>query len=153
MVTFFKNLQIRFKLMVGYTLIFIIATLAGDTAVYFQVKSTIEVNIESELKNTTETILNMVKTAANTSIKNHLRAVAEKNKQILETIYQEYQQGGMTEKEAKTLAKKILLGQTIGKTGYIYCVRSDGIAPIHPRPGVAGKNFIDQWFVTDIPRI
>jgi len=139
--------------MVGYTLIFIIATLVGGTAVYFQVKSTIEANIESELKNTTETILNMVKTAASTSIKNHLRAVAEKNRQIIETIYREYQQGRMTEAAAKIFAKKILLGQTIGKTGYLYCVRSDGIAPVHPRPGVAGNSFLDQWFVREQIRL
>ncbi|MCP4718226.1 MAG: HAMP domain-containing protein [Desulfobacteraceae bacterium] len=153
MVTFFRNLQIRSKLMVGYTLIFIISTLAGGAAVYYQVKSTIEANIESELKNTTETILNMVKTAAGTSIKNHLRAVAETNKQIIETIYREYQQGKIIEEEAKILAEKILLGQTIGKTGYLYCVRSDGIAPVHPKPGVAGNSFLDQWFVREQIRL
>ncbi|MBU1340131.1 MAG: cache domain-containing protein [Proteobacteria bacterium] len=150
---FFRNMRIRSKLLGGFTLIFILATLLGGTAIYFQVKSTIEANIESELKNSTETILNMVKTAAGTSIKNHLRAVAEKNKQIIEAIYEDYQSGRMTEEAAKVLAKKILLSQTIGKTGYLYCVRSDGIAPIHPRPGVAGNNFLDQWFVREQIRL
>ncbi len=153
MVSFFRNLQIRSKLLVGYTLIFVLSTLSGGTAVYYRVKSTIEANIESELKNSTETILNMVKTAADTSIKNHLRAVAEKNKQIVASIQREYQGNGGTQEAAKAAAKKILLSQTIGKTGYIYCVRSDGIAPIHPRPGVAGKNFLTEWFVRDQIRL
>jgi len=81
--TFFRNLRIRTKLVGGYTLIFIMAILAGDAVIYFQVKSTIETNIENELKNSTATILNMIETAASTSIKNHLRVVAEKNRQII----------------------------------------------------------------------
>lgn len=149
MSAFFRNLKIRSKLMVGYTLIFIAATVGGGTAVYFRVKATIEANIESELKNSTETILNMVKTAAATSIKNHLRAVAENNRQIVAGIYEAYGQSGKSEAEAKAAAGRILLSQTIGKTGYLYCVRSDGVAPVHPRPGVVGGQFLDREFVRE----
>ncbi|MCF8092002.1 MAG: cache domain-containing protein [Desulfotignum sp.] len=150
---FFRNLRIRSKLLGGFTLIFILATLLGGTAIYFQVKSTIEANIESELKNSTETILNMVKTAAGTSIKNHLRAVAEKNRQIIQAVYSDVQSGNMSETDARTFAAKLLLSQTIGKTGYLYCVRSDGIAPVHPRPGVVGNSFLDKWFVREQIRL
>jgi len=38
-IPFFNNLSIRFKLLTGYTLIFIIATLSGGTMVYFKAKS------------------------------------------------------------------------------------------------------------------
>lgn len=150
---FFRNLPIRSKLMLGYTLIFIIATLTGGTAVYFRVKTTIEANIESELKNATETILNMVETAAATSIKNHLRAVAENNRQILSGIHAAYTAEGRSRDEAQAAARQILLSQTIGKTGYIYCVRTDGMAPVHPRPGVAGGYFLDQDFIREMIRM
>jgi len=139
--------------MLGYTLIFIIATMAGGTTVYFRVKTTIEANIESELKNATETILNMVETAAATSIKNHLRAVAENNRQILAGIHKTITAEGRSRDEAQAAARQILLSQTIGKTGYIYCVRSDGMAPVHPRPGVAGGYFLDQDFIRDMIRM
>lgn len=150
---FFRNMRIRSKLLGGYSLIFIIATFLGGAVIYSQVKSTIEANIESDLKNSTATILNMIETAAGTAIKNHLRAVAEKNKQIVDAVYQDYKDGIITEEAAKRQAEKILLSQTIGKTGYLYCVRSDGIAPVHPNPGVAGNNFLDQWFVRDQIRL
>ena len=153
LIEFFRNLRIRTKLVGGYTLIFIMATLVGGTVIYFQVKSTIETNIENELKNSTATILNMIETAAGTSIKNHLRAVAEKNRQIIVSLYREYKLGVMTEEETKALAKKILLSQTIGKTGYLYCVKSNGIAPIHPSPGVAGNSFLEYKFVRDQIRL
>jgi len=148
-IAFFNNLPIRFKLLTGYTLIFIIATLSGGSMVYFKVKSTIEANIENELKNSTATILNMVKTAASTSIKNHLRAVAEKNKEIIASLYNDYKLGLTTQDQAKALAKKILLSQTIGKTGYLYCVSSNGVALVHPNSGVEGKSFLDHSFVLE----
>jgi PAS domain S-box-containing protein len=151
--TFLRNLRIRFKLLGGYTLIFIVATLLGGTVIYYTVRSTIEANIERELTNSTATILNMVRTAAGTSIKNHLRAVAEKNKEIIQRIYADYEQGLISEKTAKELSKKILFSQTIGKTGYIFCVNTQGIAVVHPNPGVMGKNFMDHGFVRDMIRL
>jgi PAS domain S-box-containing protein len=97
-------------------------------------------------------ILNMVQTAAGTSIKNHLRAVAEKNKEIIEHIYQDYQKGLFSEEEAKNRARNILFSQTIGKTGYIFCANTQGIAVEHPNAGVAGKTFLDHEFVKDMIR-
>ncbi|OGR24177.1 MAG: hypothetical protein A2277_05620 [Desulfobacterales bacterium RIFOXYA12_FULL_46_15] len=148
----FRNLRIRSKLLGGYTLIFIMATLLGGSVIYFTVQSTIEANIESELTNSTAAILNMVRTAANTSIKNHLRAVAEKNKEIIEHIYKDYQNGLFSEEEAKARSRKILFSQTIGKTGYIFCADTRGVAVEHPNPGVAGKNFMDHGFVKEMIR-
>jgi len=152
MKAFFRNLRIRSKLLGGYTLIFILATILCDGVIYYRVRSTIEANIESELTNSTAMILNMVKTAAGTSIKNHLRAVAEKNKEIVEHIYQDYQNGLFSEEEAKRRARNILFSQTIGKTGYIFCANTQGIAVEHPNAGVAGKNFLDHGFVRDMIR-
>ncbi len=144
---FFNNLRIRSKLLGGYTFAFLTALLIGGTIIIFQVEATIESHIESELTNTTATILNMVETAAATSIKNHLRAVAEKNLEIVRAIYADFKDGKTTEAEAKALCRKILFSQTIGKTGYIFCASSDGIAVEHPNPGVAGKSFMERAFV------
>ncbi|MDJ0810284.1 MAG: histidine kinase, partial [Desulfobacterales bacterium] len=74
----FRNLRIRHKLLAGYTLVFVLCLALGSMVVYTVVRRTLEQNIESELKNTTTTILNMVRTSADTSIKNYLRALAEK---------------------------------------------------------------------------
>ena len=153
MITFFRNLRIRFKLLGGQTIIFIIATLLGGSVIYYTVRSTIEANIESELTNSTAAILNMVRTAASTSIKNHLRAVAEKNKEIIQHIYADYENDLISEETAKKISKKILFSQTIGKTGYLFCVNSKGNAVVHPNPGVMGKNFMDHGFVKDMIRL
>ena len=131
----------------GYTVSFLTALLIGGGIIIFQVEAAIESHIESELTNTTATILNMVETAAATSIKNHLRAVAEKNLEIVRAIHSDFKGGKTSEADAKALCRKILFSQTIGKTGYIFCGSSQSGAVEHPNPGVVGKNFAHRAFV------
>ncbi|WP_321493131.1 cache domain-containing protein [uncultured Desulfobacter sp.] len=146
-IEFVNNLRIRSKLLGAYTIAFLSALLVGGIIIIFQVQKTIQAHIESELTNATLSIGNMVETAASTSIKNHLRAVAEKNKEIVAAIYKQTMNGALTESDAKVLCRKLLFSQTIGRTGYIFCVSSQGIAAEHPQPDVAGKRFMDREFV------
>ncbi len=145
----FRNLQIRFKLLLVYSLIFSLVTLAGSTVIYFFTRNTIEMQVQNELKTTTTTILNMVKTTANASILNYLRAIAEKNREIVARFYQEYQAGKMTEDRAKQLATDVLLSQTIGLTGYIYCIDSNGVLRVHPKAALQNVNISSYGFVQE----
>ncbi len=143
----FKTLSIRTKLVGGYTLAMLMAVLAGGAVIFVHVEHTLEAHIESELTNATAGILNMVKTAASTSIKNHLRAVAEKNLEIVRSVYNDYRRGAFSEEEAKALCRRIMYAQTIGRTGYIFCASSNAIATEHPNPGVRGKRYPEKAFV------
>lgn len=129
----FKGLRIRSKLLWSYTLAFVVVIGLGSFIMYSILRTTVEANIESELKNSTETLLNMVRTAASVSIKNHLRAVAEKNLEMVQYIYRRHQRGELSEDQARQLAQGLLLSQRIGTTGYIACVSSQGIMKVHPR--------------------
>ncbi|MCG8620110.1 MAG: cache domain-containing protein [Desulfobacterales bacterium] len=149
---FLNNLRIRSKLLGGYTFAFLIALLIGGGIIIFQVEKTIHAHIESELTNATAAIRNMVETAAATSIKNHLRAVAETNRDVVASVYNEFRAGLISEDEAKARCRKMLFAQIIGKTGYIFCANSAGIAIEHPNPGVDGKSFTDRAFVHQMVR-
>ncbi len=148
-----KNLinwnSIRAKLLAGYGLVFIATIVAASIGIHSMVRDTIETNIENELKNSTAAILGMVQTSADTSIKNHLRAIAQNNRDIAESYYRRYQAGELTEAEAKRQARQIILAQRIGKTGYLYCVDSKGVAVVHREPGVEGRNFSYREFVQE----
>lgn len=139
MLGFLSNQNIRFKILAGYISMFVIASLIGGALIYFQVEKTITQNIQNELDNTTKVVLNMVHAAANTAIKNYLRAVCEKTKENIEHIYQRYESGELTEEMAKNEVRRIIFSQTIGKTGYIYCVNNKGIPIEHPNPDIAGR--------------
>ena len=76
-------------MLISYSAVFVLSFSIGSGIIYAFVKEAIETNIESELTNTTQTILNMVRTSAGVSIKNHLRAVAEKNRDIAQHFYRQ----------------------------------------------------------------
>lgn len=144
----FKSFEIRYKFTVIFFVIFFMAMLFFSLFIYIFIKNNIEKNIENELYNTTGMILNMVKTSATVSIKNHLRAIAEKNKEIIKSLYQLTLDGKMTVAEAKALSANIILSQTIGISGYVYCLDSAGTVVIHPQSGLINSNIEHYRFVS-----
>lgn len=143
----FKNLRIQNKLLISYSLVFVFSMTVGFTAIYHVVRMNIERNIESELHNTTTSILNLVETSATVSIKNYLRGVAEKNSEIVQYFYNQSLSGHMDEGAAKMMASEVLLSQKIGETGYIYCLDSDGTVVVHPSKPLVSVNVSEYGFV------
>lgn len=146
---FFADLSIRNKLLLSTCVTLVIVLLSSSLAIYRVTQKALEASIEAQLTSSTDMLLNMVKTSADASISNYLRSSAEANKMIVENFYQQYQKGMLTEEEAKRRSRSVLFSQTIGKTGYIYCVNKDGIAIVHPIPGVEGRSFINHAFVLE----
>lgn len=142
-------MDIRSKLLAGYTTGFIVFLAISGVTIYPIMQKTIEANIESELTHTTEIILSMVRTTADASIKNYLRAVAEKNRDIVGQSYGLYKQGLLSEQDAKQRAMAILLDQRIGETGYIYCLDSKGMLRVHPVASLLGKNLTHYAFIRE----
>lgn len=148
----FQELPIRLKLLFGYLLTFLIIIIAGNSLLYIYVRSTIESNIESELSNTTSSILNMVESTIDASIANYLRAIAEKNLEIVSDLHSRQLKGELTINEAKGIAARILRSQTIGKTGYIYCVGTNGVIQVHFNQSLIGENLSKFDFIAEQKR-
>lgn len=130
---FLSKLSLRKKLLFSYLLTCLVSVIFGSVVIFAVAQNTIEAHSETELTNTTNIIMSMVKSAADASIKNNLRAVGDMNRSIVQHYYDEFRQGRMSEEDAKKSASEILLAQTIGKTGYIYCVDSKGVLRVHPK--------------------
>jgi PAS domain S-box-containing protein len=146
----FLNLRIRSKLILSYSVCFALVFTGGSTLIYHQVGATMEANLESELETATAMILKLVKTSVDLSVKNHLRAVAEKNLEIIDHFFQKQRRGEMDEAEAKTRSREILLSQTIGRTGYIYAIDSKGRGVVHPQETLVGKDLTGFGFINDM---
>lgn len=149
LIDWFKNLPIRSKLLVAYSSLFTLILLLGSLTIYWFIQNSIETNARNELKNSTAILVNMVKSTLNASVKHSLWAIAKKNKEIITSIYLRSQNGEMTEAEAKKLAEQILLSQTIGQTGYLYCIDSYGVVQIHPQESLRGTNISNYAFVQE----
>jgi len=144
---FIRNLKVRFKIFFLLSIIISTATITEGVYVNLIVKKALEKNIESELTNTTQAILDMVKTGAAISIRNRLRAIAEKNHDILTLLYTRFLKGQISEDAAKQLASEILLSQTIGSSGYIFCMESSGKLKVHPNAAMINTDISNHDFV------
>jgi two-component system NtrC family sensor kinase len=150
-VTSFRNKlisqPIRIKLFYLYSLAFLLYIVFGNLLVYSILSRTIESNIEEQLKNNTAAILKLVRTSADTAIRNYLRAVAEKNYELVDHYYNLARIGELTTEQAKLEASKTLLHQSIATTGYLYAINSDGIIQVHPKPLLIGRDLSDNHFI------
>ena len=147
---FFYNLRIRSKLLLIFTTTFILSIAAGSTILYILVRKTVETNIEKELRSANSNILEIVNTAANVSIRNHLRAVAEKNRDIASHFYSQAKKGLISTTEAKEQVRKVMLSQGIGKTGYIFVwdiSKAPHAIPLAVHPKIQGKDVAYVDFV------
>ncbi|MFP4049436.1 MAG: cache domain-containing protein, partial [Desulfovermiculus sp.] len=143
----FTNLRIRHKLLLVYSLLFFFAFSLAGGLLYLFVKNRIQDGIEQELKNSTQTLLHIVSNSADVSIKNHLRAIAEKNLDIAAHFYSQYRQGHISEQEAKNRTKEVYRAQQIGSTGYIYCLNSQGHIVNHKYAELLGADLSGFEFI------
>ncbi len=143
----FRGLRIRHKLLISYSIVLILSISLGNAFIYLFVREDIKKTIESELNNSTNAILNLVRTSAAVSIKNHLRAVAEKNLELIQYYYQQSLNGNLTQEEAQKQVANLMLSQTIGKSGYIYCMNSNGLVTVHPQTVLINTDVSNFEFV------
>lgn len=144
MLKLFENISIKYRLAACFSLLFILTLAVAGGVVYSLVRDTIEKSLTAELTTSTEATGSMVQTAATVSVRNRLRAIAEKNLDVLWGLEKEVRSGTMTGTQAKQLAEKILLSQTIGETGYIFALGTDGILSMHPR-GMQKRDISGEW--------
>jgi PAS domain S-box-containing protein len=147
---FFYNLRIRSKLLLIFTTTFILSIAAGSTTLYVLIRQTIESHIEKDLQGANANILEIVNTAANVSIRNHLRAVADKNREIASHFSTQVKKGLLSNAEAQDLVRKVMLSQTVGKTGYIFVwniSKAPHSIPLAVHPKIQGKDVAYVNFV------
>jgi PAS domain S-box-containing protein len=148
----FDDLPIRHKLLLGYSVLFLVSLALVGLALHILLSRVIQKNIDEELKYSTEGILRTVRTSVGMSIRNHLRGIAEKNRDIAMDYTRQVNSGKITREEAMNQLRRIFQAQTIGDSGYIY-VLDVANAPkqvtlvTHPKLGhinVAQEPFVQQ---------
>ncbi len=108
-----------------------------------------EVNIQAQLENATRNTLSMVQLATETSIRHHLRAIAEKNLELVELLHRDVKNGTLTTNEAQEQAQRFFLNQKVGDTGYTYVLDTTGHLQVHPVPGLLNRDLRDFRFIRE----
>jgi signal transduction histidine kinase len=143
------GLRIRHKLLLAYSTLFLCVAVTSNIIVYWLVQRAVRSNIESQLSTTNETIATMVRTSAQLSVRNRLRAIAEKNREITLHFYDRMQRGELSEGEAKARAEEVMLSQSIGSTGYLYLLDSHGVIVTHPKTALIGQDLSQFGFIRE----
>jgi len=145
----FKRTPIRVWLVLSYSALFVGVMVPVAVGLNLRLHSLLEENIEAQLENATKNTVNMVEMAAETSIRQHLRAIAEKNVEIIRVFHQDSLAGRLTVAEAKAQAARVLLSQHIGRTGYIYALDSSGQLQVHPEKILLHRDLRNFLFIRE----
>lgn len=140
-----RNLPIRSRLLYGYLMVFLLVVFIGNTIIYYYFLTTISRSTKIELSNSTLSIRATIEAAAKASLTTQLHVIAERNLEIVTSIYKE----DLKEKEAKERAARILTSQSIGKSGFLYVVNSLGTIQVHSNAQLIGKILPDQDVIFD----
>ncbi|OHE65028.1 MAG: hypothetical protein A2Z99_17755 [Treponema sp. GWB1_62_6] len=143
-------MKIRYKMVIGFGMVPLVLLAVLGLTLYSVINLNFNNRIDSELKNTLDSTNAMVHAITQNSIKNYLRGIAEKNRDFLQSYYDQVSAGKLTKEEAMSAVRKqfndLAYGK-IGKTGYLAGVTSKGILTIHPKSegaDASGYEFMKQ---------
>lgn len=149
-----KGVNLRTKIVVLAILCIILPTLIVLTVAYFKSKTLsreIRQEMESaamvQLEDISKTLYENIAQASKAAIVSTCMNIAENGEQTVRYYFDQYQRGRLTEDEAKKKAASFLMSQTIGQTGYIYVLSSDGTVLFHPRETLVGKDLRKHDFI------
>ncbi|MEE4243406.1 MAG: cache domain-containing protein, partial [Desulfopila sp.] len=135
---FFRRLlkSLRSRIFFSFLLALLPVLLCIIAAIEILLVPAISADVRQDLTNSTRLLKKSIEAGATVAVRNHLKAIAEKNAEIIAHHLSEAAQGLLGREEAIARVRSILLSQRIGTSGYIYCLNSEGVAVIHPNPGV-----------------
>lgn len=128
-----NRLDTRISLGINIPFVVIIAVM-GIASLYLLEKE-IGSMVARNRQNILTSSLQMVENEINSAVKNHLRAVAEKSREIFAFYHEKAQRGEISREEAEAAVRDIILDKGYGKiglTGYLAGVTTKGILAIHP---------------------
>ncbi|MFH2057710.1 MAG: cache domain-containing protein [Pseudomonadota bacterium] len=118
-----------------------------STIAYYKVEKILQTSIEKELKATSGAFINLIQTSARISVKNRLRAIAEKNLDIAQYYYEKFESGLLDKEQVIETIGQIFLSQSVGKSGYIYCLNSKGTLVVHPQKTILNSDVSEFDFI------
>ncbi|MBU1231987.1 MAG: cache domain-containing protein [Proteobacteria bacterium] len=139
----------RFRIIGSFLIILLPTLIVMAVAVEYFFIPSMRQNIKEELTNPTRVLVGSIHASADALVRNHLKAIAEKNREIASQHLTMVDQGLLTREEAINRLKSIILSQQIGSSGYIYCLDHTGIVVVHPNKDVENSDNTGFEFVRE----
>ena len=143
-------MKIATRITLNFIVIIMVIILSFSIFVYSYTRTLIVDSSRATLNKINGEVYNLTDTIVSSSIQNYLRGIAERNVDILRNYYNRYEQGEISEAEAKALSKEVLLSQKIGETGYIFAwdiSEMPQIVTLSVHPSIEGRDVGSYEFV------
>ncbi len=151
-----KNMKIGFKLFIAFGLLLLLALALIGIINLAIANSNVTNLVNQNLINNRESVVSITESSVKTSVIRYLDTVIQANLIMTNYYYNQFQQGILTEEEAKVKVENLILAQynKIGETGYSWICSFDGapekiIAIVHPNikgADVSGFEFIQTTY-------
>ena len=143
--------------MLGIMLSILVVFGIGGTVANFLLHDRLMSIAQHQMELTSQGITSTVRGLINSSIKNYLKGISETNLAYLGRVYALFQNGQITEAQARSTATDFLLSQKVGDTGYIValnCTNPEApVVAIHPNPDLIGEGVERFPFMRDECRL
>ena len=113
------------------------------------IKSELHKNSDSELSNVAKGLYETIDQAVGAAIRLNCLSIAKNAKMGVQLYYDQYENGMISEEEARRKATAYLLSQKIGKSGYVYVLSKSGEILIHPKTNLVGQDLTVYKFIRD----
>ena len=144
---FFHKLKIRTKLFILFSLLISLLAIPSGYIIYSSMRRVIKNSIHTQLTTTNLSIKRLIQSILDTGVRSHLLATARHNREIIKSLDTLARQGKLSPAAARTMAVRNLLAQKVSKTGYIYCLNSNGVIVVHPKKKLLQKNLSEYDFI------
>ncbi len=121
---------------IALNVLFLAVMVPLTLVIYYTLHNSIEDQRREQLSNSTSMAFEMITLYIDSTVKNRLRGIAEKSREMVSYNYSLYQNGVISEQEAYQRARDLMLSRgygKIGETGYLAGVSSEGVLSIHPK--------------------
>jgi signal transduction histidine kinase/ActR/RegA family two-component response regulator len=142
-------MRIRTLIWTINSVVFAIILIGIVSAFSYPVEAILRANARSQLDTANSDICTMVRAVLRSSIESALRAHAETAIALAKSYERRHQNGEFSRDEAQQRAERALLGLTFGKTGYYYCLNSQGIVVLHPQISIKGSSVTSFPFILE----
>ncbi len=137
------------KLLIGIGVLTAISLTVNLIVTMYIGRNIIKNMTDESLNIVTNQVYTLIESSIDVSIKNYLRGIAEKSKDIIAYNYEKYKTNKISYDELNSYINELLLSQRIGKTGYFYVLNSKGILTIHPKAALVGTDVNSFEFIKD----
>ncbi len=128
-------MKLKYKIFIYFgTFIFLIVAVFVAFN-YFSIERSLHKSARKDLMQMVESVNVAAEALLDLTIRNYMRGVVEQDFIALNRFYKDFQDGVLTEKQAKDAFQEHVISQKIGKSGYIVALRPENakiILDIHP---------------------